>query len=335
MIYYNDLWDQVIERTPAGTTEVKILSGYVGPSPINALHDHPDVEYKVVFGLFKENRKKTLHDELVSLHGGNVKILYPDTPAHSKCYVWLNNGVPIKAMIGSANFSSNGLRMPFRESLLEVDGGDAARINDYADLVIGTCRECTDVQESELQQSTPRFTISTDTEEYEDGVAKLSLLDRNGGLPELSGINWGMSTTSHVNPDDAYIPIRREVLANHPELFAPRITLPEGVSARGNSDEVVELIWDDGTIMQVKFEGTQNVTDSIGNAIKYPKQISSFPNKSIMGRYLRGRLGVGSGVLVEKEDLERYGTTAIRLSKLSEGVYMASFAANQDKPQSN
>lgn len=93
---------------------------------------------------------------------------------------------------------------------------------------------------------------------------------------------------------------------------------------------MVELIWDDGKIIQVKFEGTQDVTDGIGNSIKYPKQISSFHNKSITGRYLRNRLGVQSRVVVTKEDLERYGTICIRLTKLSEGVYSVDFSADQE-----
>ena len=334
MIHHDDLWNQVIERVPKNATEVKILSGYVGPSPINALHKKPNLKCTIIFGLFKENRKKALHDELVRLNYGNVQILYPDLPAHSKCYVWLNSsGEPVRAMIGSANFSSNGLSIPYRESLLETYDDDMTRINNYINLIMKTCRSCEKVSEKELQSNTPKYVIGPDTEEFEEGVAKLNLLDRRGELPTSSGINWGMAEGSHVTIDDAYIPIRKEAIRNHPDLFLPRIILPENVQARGNIDEVVELIWDDGEIMQVKFEGKQDIENDSGVKIKYPKQISSFPNKAIMGKYLRKRIGVPSGVVVKKEDLMRYGSTTILLKKLSEGVYSANFSPNNNEPK--
>lgn len=327
MIYYDNLWNQVIERPPIEADELKILSGFVGPTPIQALHQGVNSKLKctVIFGLFKENRKAILHDELVRLNNGNVRILYPNLPAHSKCYVWLSNGIPIRGLIGSANFSSNGLRVPYRESLMEVKDSDMRALNSYIDLIKHTCRVCTEVDRSELQERKARYTVGEDTEVFEEGVAKLSLIDRSGEVPVLSGINWGMSPTSHVNIDDAYIPIRKEVIKNHPELFPPR-PIADGAQTRGSLDEVVELIWDDGIAMQVKFEGTQMISDLNGDVLKYPKQISSFPVKAIMGRYLRNRIGVPSGVVVTKEHLQRYGNSVIQLSLISEGVYSANFA---------
>lgn len=331
MIYYDNLWGQVLENTPVGADELKILSGYVGPTPIQELHSgsNANLSCTVIFGLFKENRKAILHDELLRLNNGNVQILYPNLPAHSKCYLWLSGGVPVRGLIGSANFSSNGLRIPYRESLMEVKDSDMRALNTYIDLIKRTCRICTDIDRSELQERRARRVIGEDTDEFEEGVAKLSLIDRRGEVPALSGLNWGMSPTSHVALDDAYIPIRQEVIRNHPELFPPR-PIMDGAQTRGSLDEVVELIWDDGIAMQVKFEGVQMLSDSNGDMLKYPKQISSFPNKSIMGRYLRGRIGVPSGVVVTREHLERYGNTTIQLSMVSEGVYSANFAPHSN-----
>lgn len=231
-----------------------------------------------------------------------------------------------KNTIGSANFSSNGLSIPYRESLMEVRESDLRALNAYIDLIKRTCRTCDSIDRSELLERKTRYIVGVDTSEYEDGVAKLDLLSRNGELPALSGINWGMSTRSHVNPDDGYIPIRTEAIKNHPEIFSPRPIFDEGATTRGTLDEVVELIWDDGAFMQVKFEGTQPITDPNGDIVNYPKNLSSFPNKSIMGRYLRQRIGVPSGVAVTTEDLERYGSHTIRISKISEGVFSADFS---------
>lgn len=180
--------------------------------------------------------------------------------------------------------------------------------------------------QDELQESQPRHAVGEDTDAFEEGVAKLKLVEeRTGEVPTRSNINWGMATESHVSIDDAYIRIGKEAIKNHPDLFTPR-AIADGAQTRGSLDEVIELIWDDGVSMQVKFEGTQKLTNSDGDVLKYPKQISSFPKKSIMGKYLRGRIGVPSGVIVTKEDLERYGNDTVRLSKISEGVYSANFA---------
>lgn len=329
MIYYNNLWEQVLENFPVGATELKVLSGYVGPTPIKELHNAANsrLNCTVIFGLFKENRKAILHDELLRLHGENVQILYPDLPAHSKCYLWLADGVPIRGLVGSANFSSNGLlNVPYRELLMEVEGPDLPILNAYIESIERTCRACTAISRDELQERRPRSTVGENTSNFVEGLAELSLVDeRTGEVPTRSNINWGMSPVSHVNLDDAYIRIGKEAIKNHPDLFPPR-AIDDGAQTRGSLDEVVELIWDDGVVMQVKFEGTQNLMDSNGSVLKYPKQISSFPSKSIMGRYLRNRIGVPSGVVVTREDLERYGSSVVKLSKISEGVYSANFA---------
>ena len=335
MIYYDNLWHQVLETPPDGANELKILSGYVGPSPIEALHNglNANLQCTVIFGLFKENRKAVLHDELVKLNCENVSILYPNLPAHSKCYLWLRDGIPVRGLIGSANFSSNGLSIPYRESLMEVKENDLRALNTYIELIRRTCKSCTDISRDELIERRSHFAVGVDTEVYEEGIAKLDLFDpRSNSLRERSTINWGMAPTSHVNQDDAYIPIRKEVIKNHPELFTPRPVF-DGVNVRGTLDEVVELIWDDGEFMQVKFEGTQEIEDESGNRIRYPKQISSFPNKSIMGRYLRRRIGVETGVVVSTEDLIRYGTHIIKLSKVGEGIYSADFSPENNSEE--
>jgi len=61
--------------------------------------------------------------------------------------------------------------------------------------------------------------------------------------------------------------------------------------------------------MDALLEGTQEE-----RGIIYPKQISTAPQKSIMGEYLRFRLGVPLGQMVTINDLHRYGRTDIDVS---------------------
>ena len=324
MLYYKDLSSLVFENYPHQADEVKILSGYIGPVPLAKLKSLP-IKSTVIHGLFKENRKKKLHDQVVKLHGDNLEVFYPEILSHSKCYIWLKDGVPIKGLIGSANFSSNGLNSDYRETLFEVDVRQATMLNAYIDVILNSAKACIefDVEDKGFTQSLSGQRLAELKENYVEGVAELSLVKNNGEIHQRSGLNWGMSEDSNVRPNDAYIPIRIDTIRLHPDIFTPRQELPEGVSARTNVAEVVELIWDDGEVMQARFEGTQLIPD-LGPG-KYPKNLASFPNKDILGRYMRKRLGVEPGTPVTLSDLERYGSQSIKLSKIEDGIYSADF----------
>lgn len=325
MLYYKDLRKVVFENYPTSADELKILSGYVGPVPMRDLKTLP-LKSTVIFGLFNENRKRKLHDEILKIHDAQTSIYYPQTLSHSKCYVWLKEGKAIRALIGSANFSSNGLNSDYRETLFEVDEKQATIVNGYIDLILNTGKPCTEFTDAAIFEESPRQKATRQLQQgYTEGVAVLSLL-ANNEVPQASGLNWGMAEGSHVRENDAYIAIRKDSIRLHPELFMPRHELPQGEARRGNIDEIVELIWDDGEIMQVRFEGTQHISE-LGDR-KYPKQIASFPNKDILGTYLRKRLGVPLGTPVKKHHLMSYGSTDIKLSRLEDGIYSADFSPN-------
>jgi len=69
------------------------------------------------------------------------------------------------------------------------------------------------------------------------------------------------------------------------------------------------------------LEGSQ-----MEKGIKYPNKISSFPKKSLIGIYLRKRLGVNLGESIRMEHLERYGRTDIDVSSLGNGIYYFDFS---------
>src|SRR5258706_9574044 len=109
MLHYKNLYKLFFESFPNQATDFIALSGFVGPEPIRNLGNLP-FRSKIIYGLQKENQKLLLHQQLVGLHNNNRKIYYPDIACHSKCYLWLQGQTPIKGLIGSANFSSNGLQ---------------------------------------------------------------------------------------------------------------------------------------------------------------------------------------------------------------------------------
>ncbi len=73
------------------------------------------------------------------------------------------------------------------------------------------------------------------------------------------------------------------------------------------------------------MEGLLEGTYTMGGIV-YPKQISSFPEKDILGKYIRKRLSLPEGARVTKADLERYGRTHVDVSLQSEGVYYFNFS---------
>lgn len=71
------------------------------------------------------------------------------------------------------------------------------------------------------------------------------------------------------------------------------------------------------------LEGQQTKTI---NGLVYPKQLSTSPSKSILGKYLRKRLGVDLNHMITKRDLLRYGRTSIDISLVGEGIYYLDFS---------
>jgi hypothetical protein len=243
-------------------------------------------------------------------------------PIHSKCYIWKNNNIIQHALIGSANFSTNGLTTPYREILAETTYDTFQPLHEYVDRVMANSVLCTDIvlsQQSRNIITTPSIQVSTQ-------FCRMSLLDRSGNVPAKSGLNW-MFSDGHVAFNDAYIAIKKEYIRQYPNLFPPKqgfttITDIDGRVDRHN--DIVEIIWDDGRTMDDLLEGNQDE-----NGLIYPKQFSSFPRKNLMGEYLRYRLGLPNGHFVTVADLTRYGRTHIDISLIDEGIYYFDFSSRR------
>ena len=295
--------------------ELIVLSGYLGPKPIQRLEKLP-FNSKVIYGMYgSEGIKRTLHNSLVGLQNDikNINIFYSNLPVHSKCYVWRKKGVIVHALVGSANFSTNGLTTPYREMLAETTYDTFNPLNDYITRVLNNSQSCLEIGFNQIIETI----ISSPT-------CIVSLLGKNGEVQNAAGLNWGQNPKNHTTPNDAYVAIRVPHILNFPELFPPKQYNPFRVDKRGRvqrHNDTIEIIWDDGISMEGLLEGSQPIDDYI-----YPKQISSFPIKSELGTYIRNRLGVPLGQPVRKFHLEKYGRTDISVSRLGDGVYKFDFS---------
>lgn len=301
--------------------ELFIISGYVGPNPIQRLSTLP-IRTTVIYGMYgSESISRRLHQTLVNLHSNNNQILYSNIPIHSKCYIWKNNGTITYALIGSANFSTNGLSIPYRESLAETTTDSFPDLDDYLNHILNNSVPCNTIS-FPSNRGTTRTT--TNNSLATNNTCTMVLYDPSTNQVQAGhGLNWGFSPRGHNRPGDACIPIRTSHIRNYPNLFPPKQTRPTrafgGRSQRQNDS--VELIWDDGTIMDALLEGSQQVDGRY-----YPKQISSFPSKNTLGVYIRNRLGLSPTARVTKADLDRYGRDYITITLLQSGTYYVDFS---------
>lgn len=317
-LYYKDLHQQIFLNYPKNATDLFIVSAYVGAHPVQELASLP-LNTTLIYGYQKDVKKRSLDNVLKDIHirNNNISILFSRNLVHSKMYLWFKNEEPLKALIGSANFSDNGLKTPYKETLLEVERPDIYSLHAYFKIIKNKSILCTETADLNLEE----------VKRLSDHCELILYEPKTGKVQEKSALNWGFSK-GHVYKDDAYIRISKEDIKLYPKLFLPKVFNPEEGHRSRRYDETVELIWDDGTIMECLFEGTQKYNNE-----EYPKQIASVGKKRILGEYIRKRLGknlVSDAKLdnerITREDLENYGRTSISLNLISPGVYSANFS---------
>ncbi|MCM3609963.1 NgoFVII family restriction endonuclease [Planococcus sp. MERTA32b] len=318
MFFTNNLEEKIFNvHKHINCDELQILSGYLGPTPVARLQSL-SIKTKVIYGMYgSELVPEALHKVLVDNHlDGRHEILYSNIPVHSKCYVWKLQGEIVYSLIGSANFSTSSLSAGYRESLAEMTNDSFEELEKYMNHIIGNSIKC--------NSSEVRYIPNTSINHSSQECSMILYNPLNNEVPQGSGLNWGHSIKGHTNIGDSYITIRTEHIKKYPKLFPKKqissnLKNQEGRSSR--QSDPIELIWDDGFVMKALLEGTQPVGET-----RYPKQISSFPRKNILGEYLRKRMGLPGDALITIKDLEDYGRNDIKISLLKRGTYYVDFS---------
>lgn len=335
MLFDHNLDNIVYERYKLNRCDdIAIISGYVGPAPIEKISQLP-IHSTIIYGMYgSDGIGKALHNSLVAADKKyeNVDIYYSTVPVHSKIYMWRNHNEVIHALIGSANFSTNGLTTPYKETLAETTSDTFEPLDNYLARIMSTAIRCTEatvkVRQKPVSKSEDKNVI------YDANICSMPLYLLEGEIkkmPATSGVNWGMAKLngSHVNINDAYIPISAEMCRMYPLMFPVKKNGPdvlESIIKKGHRDnDNIDIIWDDGTTMTGLLEGNRKAIVN-GNYVEYPKQISTTPHKSELGKYIRSRIGVKEGNPITIEDLEKYGRMTINISLQGEGIYYFDFS---------
>jgi len=301
------LYESVLIDPADQADRLTIVSGYASAafarrhlSDLRAKEGSPP-EVRLIIGMEKRAND---HLAFVQLHeeSPNFTAYYLEgrPPVHSKVYAWSGKSSQGSGFAGSANYSQYGFFE--NEQINQMSHEDPLKIlNFFEDLLL----RCVPVLEASVTAPVVPILLPTSSEdaspgdvrwEQPDKVVRISFLEqRKGKLPKRSGLNWGQRPELGRAPNQAYLSLKKD---SKKEGFLP----PRAIR--------FTLITDDGQAF-----------DCV-RAQQGDKAIHTTDDNSLLGAYIRDRIGVASGVLVRREDLERYGRTDFTLSKLDDETFM-------------
>jgi len=329
------LEDKIFKSEASSISDtLTIITGYVGAETVAMLAKFPEKKFTIVYGMYAcDGISKALHDTLVELQSQMswVEIKYSMIPVHSKIYCWSKNGVITEILVGSANFSINGLRRDYKETLYPISSLAYEEYRKYSSYILNRSISCSVATKFKNVPIAPEGNTQPFANQ---GICRISFLDSKGRVPLKSGLNWGKSNGNVVD-GDAYIPIRVVYIKTFPELFPQKkyvngIVNSTSLGKITRANDVVEFIWDDKKTMVGLLEGNNNI-----NGVIYPNKICSSNGKKELGDYIRERIEkqLGKNVfnasnipVITKSILEQYGRTHIDVSKIGDGIYYLDFS---------
>lgn len=315
----SDLFETIL-LAPArqGMDKLTVVSGYASPAMatrhLEALPSEVRVELTLgmcaVEGV-NRGQHKLYCDIVASKFPGRFSCNYLAVPPqlHAKLYLWSRDGRAERAFLGSANYTQIAFLGPQREAMTTCDPEMGSR---WAIAVSSDVVACTDNRALILvtdvvpspRASLERVFIPKPRPGKSNAVitassVKLSLLTAAGDPGDGSRLNWGFRPRNGRNKNEAYIHVPAEV--SRAGFFPP-------VGQR------FRVITDDG----VEFNVVR--AQAGGKAIETPE------NNSLLGAYLRSRVGLKSGAFVTRSDLEGYGRTDIEFTKVDTVTYYMDFS---------
>lgn len=322
-----DLFDDILVKPVTdGADKLCVVSGYATPGMASQHFDKINdlklsLEVELLVGMCPlDGLAVTNHigfQQLVTgKYSSQFKCSYVFTPpaVHSKVYVWLKGNVPVQSFVGSANYTQTAFGTKQREVLTKCDPvtglayftkvsaetiycthGDVENlITIYSDRQFVNRKKKTSIAEAtEALQTVPEVELT----EAELRPICISFLANDGELKQVSGLNWGQREGRRGN--EAYIRVPASV--GHTDFFPELRT------------HFTVLTDDNKVIICTRAQ-------SEGKAIHSPN------DNAEIGLYFRRRLSVEPGVMILKEDLERYGRTDVCFTKIDEETFFMDFS---------
>jgi len=310
----------LVDPVSAGADALCVISGYataaMAVSHIKALKKRTkkDIKIRLIIGMgIKDGLSVSNHSGLkaaVTAYKSFECWYHVNSPAvHSKVYTWMKKGRPIKAFVGSANYTHTAFSKKQGECLAAAS--PAKSLKYFNRFLHGTVRCDSPVAEHKIKiypdavfarlKHPPKGKKAGPAKVLRPKIAaapsvRVSLLDKKNRLPKISGLNWGQRPGRERN--QAYIHLPASVYKT--DFFPPR-----GVDFTVRTDDK-------------KIFYCHRAQDN-GKGIHTE-------NNSLLGRYFRERLGVPLGQMVKKSDLRRYGRTYVDFYKIEDETYYVDFS---------
>ena len=303
-----NLFDQILVN-PAreGANELLVVSGYATANMAyrhldEALVKNQSVRVKLVYGMASRDGVLIAdHESFKRLEGtGLFECHYRiELPAvHSKVYVWMAEGEPVKAFVGSANYTQQGFGLARNrgEAMAEGDPQDAFAY--FASILQGAM----EVGHDDIENHVRFHNEGQDPDENGD-CRTVPLVDRSGQVQSTAGLNWGHRQQAgyNRNRNEAYIQIGAQL--GREDFFPPRPTR-------------FTIFTDDGA----SFITVRAQKSTPGDAIETPE------NNALLGEYFRNRLGVPDGTFVTTQRLDQYGRRDVEFCKIDDENFLMDFS---------
>lgn len=298
-----------------GANKLIIISGYVSHNMaswhMKRINEEslPPVKISLIAGMYPiEGVNVDLHEGLKDLvnfrddhySSFECKYIYQGVPVHSKVYLWMKDDEPFIAFAGSANYTRNGFGKLQREYVVECDPVEAYAF--YQDIESDSivCNHSEVEEYIKFYKDQKISQVEHDIKHSTLEKVTLSLLTSRGDVGHGSGINWGIRRNgTKREPNQAYISVPVEIARS-------------GFFPLDNTH--FSAITDDQKQLILRIEQAND------------KALTTPLNNSLLGEYLRNRIGVANGAFVTKADLERYGRTDVTFYKIDDEQFFMDFS---------
>jgi len=324
-----NLFDEVLMQ-PAqnGANKLYVVSGYATAAMafrhLETLKENShEIDVELIVGMspvdgLSQTNHKGFQELMQTIYAGSFSCSYLTEmpPVHSKIYAWFKNDKPVCGFVGSANYTQSAFGKNQREVMTE---SDPLQGFEYFQKLIRQTIYCNNIEAENIVQiyNTRSYTrVKREREaiqQQETAViavepslvglssVKVTLLDRQGRLPQVSGLNWGQRPGREHN--QAYIKLPADIART--DFFPDRPT------------QFTVLTDDEKVLLCSRAQDN-------GKAIHTPQ------SNSQMGEYFRNRLEIPNGAPVTLDDLLRYGRTDVSFYKIDDETYYMDFSVPQN-----
>ena len=219
-------------------------------------------------------------------------------PYSTNISLYIGVAALIFCIISGATKLHRSLSMDLSKSSIDLINAIAFYQNIESDSIVCNHNEIEEFVKFYKNQKVKQF--EQDVKHSSFDKVTLSLLTSRGDVGYGSGINWGIRRNgTKREPNQAYIGVPVQVAKSG---FFPL------------EKTHFSAITDDNKQLILRIEQANN------------KALTTPLNNSLLGEYLRNRIGVPNGAFVTKEDLERYGRTDVTFYKIDEEQFFMDFS---------